>query len=220
MTQLKNIIIISTLLLSPLFSLADSLTGTIIDVHDGDTLTVQIPGDPSKYKVRLLGVDTPEVEFFKHNQGEAALEARAYLRSLAPVGSRATVLFEANGMDKHDRILGRVVVDSVEVNREMLSAGWGYLYFIFPFDKKVASEYSQLSKSAVAQKRGLFAEAYSETDAPYEFRLKVRNHVGKNLVGDIQTKKLYYPDDSDQVPVWSRVFFSDTDLALQNGYRF
>ncbi|WP_413290210.1 thermonuclease family protein [Bdellovibrio sp. HCB337] len=213
-------LILAALFLLPLASSAESLTGIIADVHDGDTLTMRVPGDTTKYKIRLLGVDTPEVSFFEFDQGESAIQARDYLRSLAPVGATATILYEVSGMDKHDRILGRVIVDSVEVNREMLENGWGYLYFIFPFNKKIAMEYSELAKIAVEQKRGLFSETYQETIAPYEFRLKVRNQVGKNPVGDLETKKLYSPDDSHQVPVWRRVFFPDSDLASQNGYKY
>ena len=168
----------------------------------------------------MLGVDTPEVDFFEHTQGDAALAARDFLRSLVPVGAQVSVEFDADGFDKHNRILGRIFVDGTEINREMLKAGWGYLYFIFPFNKKTVVEYSQLAKSAVENKRGLFSETFVSTQAPYEFRLSVRNQVGRNLVGNIQTKRLFIPEDSSQVPVWGRVFFPEENLAKQNGYSF
>lgn len=206
--------------LVPIFSAAESLTGVVADIHDGDTLTLQVPGDRTRYKVRLLGVDTPEVDFFNFNQGPAALQARDFLRGLAPVGATVSVDYETSGMDKHNRLLGRLIADGVDVNREMLRSGWGYLYFIFPFDRKLVVEYSALARTAVESKRGLFSEEFRDIEAPYDFRLRVRNQVGKNFVGDLEIKKLFGPDDSAKIPVWRRVFFTDSELARKNGYGF
>lgn len=215
----KKLLIGLSICLAPALSLADSITGRIVDVHDGDTLTVQVPGETKKYKIRMLGVDTPEVEFFQKSQGEAAFMARDFLRSVAPVGSTAKVIYDTNGFDKHDRILGRIVVNNVEVNRVMLSEGMGYFYVIFPFDKKIISEYSDLAEQAVENRKGLFSDKYSSVEAPYEFRLHVRNQEGLNLVGDLETKILYSPSESDQVPVYRRVFFPDQQLAERAGYK-
>lgn len=207
--------------MAPLWSHADSITGQIVDVHDGDTLTIQVPGDPVKYKVRMLGVDTPEVEFFKKTQGESAIIARDFLRQMAPVGATAMISYDSDGFDKHSRILGRIIVNGIEVNREMLKSGWGYYYFIAPFDKKIAAEYSELARQAAEGEQGLFSAKYIKTvQPPYEFRLTSRDQIGFNLVGDIDTKVLYQPADSNQVPVWRRVFFPDQKIAERNGYRF
>ncbi|MBS1970170.1 MAG: thermonuclease family protein [Bdellovibrionales bacterium] len=220
MQKLSPLLCLLVLFIS-LASSADSLTGKVVDVHDGDTLTIQVPSENNKkYKVRMLGVDTPEVEFFEHTQGEAAFAARDFLRSLVPVGSTATVDFDGDGFDKHNRVLGRIFADGVEVNREMLKNGWGYFYFIFPFDKKIAVEYSALAKFAVDNQLGLFSAKFRETQPPYEFRLTSRHQIGLNIVGDLQTKRLYSPEDSAQVPVWNRVFFPDEGLAKSAGYSF
>ncbi|MDG0815659.1 thermonuclease family protein [Bdellovibrio svalbardensis] len=207
------------IVLAPLWSLADAITGRVIDVHDGDTLTVQIPGDITKYKVRMLGVDTPEVDFFSQTQGESAFLARDFVRGLAPIGSTATVTYDTNGFDKHNRILGRIVVNNIEINRELLKNGLGYLYFIYPFDKKIVAEYSELARSAAVSSKGLFSPQFNDIAAPYEFRLSVRNQQGTNMVGDLETKILYSQKDITQVPVWRRVFFSDPQLAVRNGYK-
>jgi len=218
---MQNIKLLLLTLLIPLWAHTESLTGTVLDVHDGDTLTIQVPSENNKrYKVRMMGVDTPEIDFFEHSQGEAAFTSRDFLRRLLPIGSTATVQFETNGMDKHNRLLGRVSVDGVEVNRELLNSGWGYLYFIYPFDKKLAVEYSALAKSAIEAQRGLFSEKFGDLQAPYQFRLSVRNQEGKNLVGNLQTKRLYNQDNIQQVPLWDRVFFPDEALAKSNGYSF
>jgi hypothetical protein len=50
--------------------------------------------------------------------------------------------------------------------------------------------------------------------------MSVRNQTGNNLIGDLQTKELFYQEDADKIPVWRRVFFSDKRIAEQNGYHF
>ncbi len=141
------------------------------------------------------------------------------MRNLAPLGSTATVIYDSDGFDKHNRILGRIVVNNVEINRELLKNGLGYFYFIYPFDKKIVAEYSELAQSAVTGAKGLFAPQFSNIIAPYDFRMKVRNQEGMNMVGDLETKLLYQQSDIEQVPVWRRVFFNDQQIALRNGYK-
>lgn len=216
--KILNFLFISLLL--PLTALADSLTGYVLDVHDGDTMTIQVPAENMRYKVRFLGVDTPEVDFFGNTQGDVAYQARDFVRHLAPVNSEVTVIYDQNGMDKHGRVLGRVIVGDIEINRELLKAGLGYMYFIFPFDKRIASAYSEDAASAVTNQRGLFSSQLQNVQAPYDFRMSVRKQQGNNLIGDLQTKELFYQTDAYKVPVWRRVFFPDSQLATQNGYRF
>ncbi|WP_413560261.1 thermonuclease family protein [Bdellovibrio sp. HCB209] len=210
--------LLSILIFLPTLALAYTLQGTVLNVHDGDTLTVQ--SGSQRYKVRFLGVDTPEVDYFGHTQGEAATVARDFVAGLVPPGSNITVVYDDNGHDKHNRILGRVIYNNVEVNLEILKEGWGYMYFIYPFDKGLIAAYSEASKFAIDNQRGLFAERYTNVQAPYDFRMSSRNFTGTNFVGDIETKMLYYPEDAYKVPVWRRAFFSEKDFAFNMGYRF
>jgi micrococcal nuclease len=210
--------ILSILIFLPTLALAYTLQGTVINVHDGDTLTIQSGSD--RYKVRFLGVDTPEVDYFGNTQGEVADVARDFVAGLVPPGSNVTVVYDDNGHDKHNRILGRVIYNNVEINREILKEGWGYMYFIYPFDKGLLANYSADSKFAVDNQRGLFSARYANVLAPYDFRMKSRNLTGTNYVGDIETKTLYFPEDAGKIPVWRRAFFSDKNIALNNGYKF
>lgn len=210
--------LISILLFLPTLALAYTLQGTVTSVHDGDTLTVQ--AGSQRYKVRFLGVDSPEIDYFGNTQGEPAEVARDFVAGMVPVGSFITVVYDDNGHDKHNRLLGRVIYNNVEVNLEILKEGWGYMYFIYPFDKGLIAAYSEASKFALDNQRGLFSARYSSVLAPYDFRMKSRNLTGTNFVGDIETKMLYYPEDSYKIPVWRRAFFSDKNLAFSNGYKF
>ncbi len=214
MTKLSVFKTVAALLLFPLFSQA--LEVRITDVHDGDTVTAVGVADSKKYKIRLMGVDTPEVDFFQHNQGEGAIAARDALREMLPKGAVVSISDDSD-VDKHGRVLGRILKGSLDVNEEMLRQGWGFLYFIAPFDKRILNQYSDAAQEAVNQRRGLFAEKFEE---PYLFRLRVRKQLGRNLVGDLETKELYHPENINEIPVWRRVFFSDEVAAQNLGYRF
>lgn len=214
--------ILSTLLFTLLFlpSLVfAALQIKVIGVHDGDTLTAIGTEDGVRYKVRLMGVDTPEVDFFGHTQGDVSLAARDFLASLAPVGSVLTVADGGSQQDKHGRILGRLVKDGVDINQEMLRNGWGVMYFIYPFDKRYLSDYSKAAKEGFENRRGMFSNEYSGTEIPYVFRLTSRNQVGRNVVGDILTKKLYGPDNYQNIPIYRRVFFPTSEDAVTVGYK-
>lgn len=187
-------------------------------IHDGDTLTGVGIEDGQKYKVRLMGVDTPEVDFNTKSQGEAAFKARDFLIQLVPLNSVVTIS-EDSQKDKHGRILGLIVSNGVDVNKEMLRQGWGVLYFIYPFDKGIVSDYVEIAKEAYEQKRGVFSEEYAGLEEPYMFRMSVTFQKGRNPVGDFETKKLYKAEDMTSIPVWKRVFFPNSEFAQANGYR-
>jgi len=204
--------------LFPSLLFASSLQIKIISVHDGDTLTaVGVVDSSERYKVRLMGVDTPEVDFFGKGQGDAALQARDALLAMVPPGTVVT-LSDDSDVDKHGRILGRIFKDKVDINKEMLKAGWGYLYFIYPFEKRVVSDYSAAAKEAFDNRRGVFSNDFKNTEAPYQFRLRVRKQVGRNPVGDFELKKVMAPEDIEKIPVWKRVFFPAYEDAYKNGY--
>lgn len=217
---MKNIIILFiALTLSSSFTLAADIRATVTGIHDGDTLTAAGLTGNIKYKIRLMGVDTPEVDYFKNSQGDVAILAREYLKLLAPIGSEIIIVDGSNSVDKHGRVLGRLKRNGIEINQEMLRQGWGLLYFIYPFDKRVVSDYIKSAKEAFENRRGLFSAEHEKTEAPYLFRMSSRNQVGINPVGDFELKKIVTPEYIELIPVWRRVFFPNFEMAYSNGYK-
>ncbi|MDI2098512.1 thermonuclease family protein [Ruicaihuangia caeni] len=76
---------------------------TVEHVHDGDTLFVRAD-DGSDIKVRLIGVDTPELEGSEPAECFAA-EARDDLRRLLPDGSSVRALAGVDRIDPYGRAL-------------------------------------------------------------------------------------------------------------------
>ncbi len=101
---------------------AEAVPVTVDYVHDGDTLFVY-PEHPSaeRTKVRLLGIDTPEIGENAECFGAEATEA---LRALLPHGATAWALPDVEPRDRYERSLLLMWTDDGRfVNNELLSSG-------------------------------------------------------------------------------------------------
>ena len=100
-------------LLSPFTAVAaETFTGKVVGITDGDTITVLRDGKPEK--IRLVGIDCPESG---QSFGSKAKQFTADRCS----GKIVTV--EWSKRDPYGRILGMVVVGSANVNHELVKAG-------------------------------------------------------------------------------------------------
>lgn len=200
---------------------SETLTGKVLSIHDGDTITVQIKNTSKKEKIRLLGVDTPEMEFNGQSQGAMAERARDYLKSMLPLESAVVIeLPEKGSTDVNGRYLGKIIFNGVDLNLEMLKAGMGAIYFIHPYDKKTVIEYMKAAELAALSNVGFNAAEYKSKPLGYVFRQMVRGVDGTNTVGNFVTKKLYSGSDLELVPAYHRVFFSSAETALIHGFNW
>lgn len=199
---------------------AKTITGKVLSIHDGDTITFLPSDSPKKAKLRLMGVDTPEVDFNGNSQGESAELARDYLKSLLPLNANISIELSDKNMDSNNRYLGQIIYNGIDLNLEMLKAGWGAIYFIYPYDKKLFVKYSEASSLADNNKLGIFSDKFSHNPLPYIFRQESKGIPGTNLVGDFKTKKLFSGEDVESVPHYHRVFFSNENTAIVQGFSF
>lgn len=85
---------------------ADARQMTVVDITDGDTLRLRdgsgADGSAAIEKVRLIGIDTPEVYPEYECYGD---EAEAELLRLAPIGSTLQVDTDLDPFDDYDRLL-------------------------------------------------------------------------------------------------------------------
>ncbi len=101
--------------------LAETLEGKVISVTDGDTITVMQMQDRvySGWIIRLTGIDAPE-------KGQPfGNVARQYL---AGIVFQQTVTVEWEKRDRYGRTLGKVLMDGVDVNLEMIRTGHAWVY--------------------------------------------------------------------------------------------
>lgn len=136
---------------------AYSFVGQVDYVLDGDTLSVV--SDGGYHRVRLAGVDAPELS------QPYGLEAAMVMRKLV---QGQTVLVSVVDEDKYGREVGRVFVNNRCLSCALLAKGaaWHWQYF----DKSSThfAQHSQLEKQAKEKKLGLWK--VGEAIAPWEWR--------------------------------------------------
>lgn len=101
-----------------------------IDVYDGDTITVIFKLYGSKYyqfKIRLYGIDTPEIRTRDADEKTRGLQARDYVRSKI---LDTIITLERKGFDKYGRILGIVWYNGTCLNRELCKLGLAKIYIV------------------------------------------------------------------------------------------
>jgi endonuclease YncB( thermonuclease family) len=92
-------------------------------IYDGDTFRVKCDGRENK--IRLCGIDAPEVK------QPLGIESRNYLRSLLGKAKEQVIVIEMD-RDRYGRSVAEVLLDSPSgeqsVQEEMLKAGMAYHY--------------------------------------------------------------------------------------------
>jgi len=142
-------------LLLPAWAQARVWNGWVTHVSDGDTLWVKPVDGAAPRKLRLLGLDAPEL---CQAGGEAA---RAALQQLV-VGRPVQV--KSNFQDTYGRDMARLRVDGRDVGAALVSAGqaWSSRWH------NSKGPYAVQEESARAAKLGLFADPAAEL--PSDFR--------------------------------------------------
>jgi endonuclease YncB( thermonuclease family) len=141
---------------------AESFSGRVTAVSDGDTLVVLEQGDVENFRtVRLHNVDCPEKT---QPYGE---ESRAFTAGLA---QGKTVTVKIATVDRYNRVLGEVVLpDGKNLARELLKAGMAWWYNKYSDDPALAA----LEAEAEEKKRGLWQDP--DPTPPWDYRKESDN---------------------------------------------
>lgn len=140
---------------------ARTLTGHCVSVHDGDTLTV-MAGD-RKEKIRLLGIDAPEI-----GQPPWGFASRDFVRGLA-LDKDVRVETDVQPRDKYGRLLGYVYVGKTFVNLEAVKAGHAVLLTYAP-NVRYVELFTGAQTEARGKGLGLWNPKAPLTQTPYQFR--------------------------------------------------
>ncbi len=117
----------------------------VLRVVDGDTLKVQIVD--KGYKVRLLGVDTPESVSPKKekNTKEGKIASEYTKKNLE--GKDIILEFDVSPYDRYGRLLAYAYVDGICYNEKLLEEGYAKVMMISP-NVKNSKYYRQIEKHA------------------------------------------------------------------------
>ena len=139
---------------------AEIIFGRVIGVSDGDTITV-LDADKTEHKIRLMGIDAPEI---KQDFGAASKQA------LSNYIYQKEVTVEYKKKDRYQRIVGKVILDKRDICLAMISDGmaWHYKDYEKEQSKTDRELYSQAEVKAQNEKIGLWQSAHNVK--PSEFR--------------------------------------------------
>ena len=130
---------------------AQTLTGRVVRVADGDTVTV-LDSSNSQRRIRLEGIDAPESHQAFGTQSKKNLSEMIF-------GKDVMVVYQKT--DQYGRLVGRITVEGKDVNLEQLKAGMAWHYK--EYQREQAPEdrdlYAKAENEAHAARRGLWQDA-------------------------------------------------------------
>lgn len=141
---------------------ADTLTGKVIHVQDGDSITV-LDDTRTQHKIRLSGIDAPE-------RGQAF--GNVSKESLAEQVAGQSVAVEWDKVDRYGRKVGKVLLAGLDSNLVQIKRGLAWHYKQYEREQSPADRqsYAAAEAEARAAKLGLWRDA--EPTPPWEFRRK------------------------------------------------
>lgn len=149
MRKIINIFLLLTTIL-----VAETITGKVISVTDGDT--IKILDEKNKvYKIRLNDIDAPEKKQAFGNKSK---------ENLSKYIAGENVRVEYDKLDRYKRILGTVYFKDKDINKQQIIDGYAWQY------KKYSknNEYKNQERISRNNKKGLWSD--ENPLEPWEYR--------------------------------------------------
>ena len=148
-------------------SFAGVITGKVIKVADGDTITILV--DKTQVKVRLAGIDAPESKQDFGNKSKHLLASHV---------AGKVVKVDVSGKDRYGRSIGTIYAGKVNINASMVRAGMAWQYL--KYDK--SKELRDAQAHAKIHKLGLWSQGVAI--APWEYRANKKQKAAIKKTGD------------------------------------
>ena len=143
---------------------AATLQGKVVNVADGDTLTV-LDDKKTQHKIRLQGIDAPEKSQPFGQKSKQSLSQLVHSKMV-------TVEFEKK--DKYGRTVGKVLLNGTDVCLEQIKLGmaWHYKQYQSEQSKEDHEIYAQAEQLAKSQAIGLWRD--KNPMPPWDFRQQTK----------------------------------------------
>jgi endonuclease YncB( thermonuclease family) len=143
---------------------AATLQGKVVNVADGDTLTV-LDDQKTQHKIRLQGIDAPE---------KSQPFGQKSKQSLNHLAQSQIVTVEFQKKDKYGRTVGKVLMNGIDICLEQIKLGMAWHYKQYQSEQPIEDRetYSQAEQSAKSQGLGLWRD--TKPMPPWEFRKQLR----------------------------------------------
>ena len=148
------------LFLLPIIGQAESFSGKVVRVLDGDTAEV-LDSTNTLHRIRLAGIDAPEKD-----QPFGAKSKKALLDL---VGGKV-VDVESSKVDRYGRQIGKLICENQDANLAMINRGLAWWYRQYAKEQSGSDRelYEAAETAAKAERRGLWSDP--NPMAPWDWR--------------------------------------------------
>lgn len=151
--------------LSSILPAQETLTGKIVGVHDGDSVTLLV--NRTQHKIRLIDIDAPELGQDFGTKSKQALSKQIHGK---------TVIVKSKGKDQYGRTLGTIYAANRNINWWMVEHGWAWQYTKYNTNPKLAA----LLAKAKSSKIGIWS--VNGSIPPWEYRALKKKQRSVNTV--------------------------------------
>ena len=139
---------------------AETMTGRVVRVADGDTVTV-LDATNTQHRIRLQGIDAPESHQAFGTQSKKNLSDLIFDKDV-------TVVYDKT--DQYGRLVGKILLAGKDINLEQVKAGMAWHYKEYEREQSLEDRdlYARAEDEARSARRGLWLDA--NPIEPGEFR--------------------------------------------------
>lgn len=143
---------------------AEWLTGRVVAVADGDTVTL-VDNAQIRHKIRLAGIDAPES---RQPYGQLA---RQFLSQMVE-GQWVRVQYDKS--DRYGRVVGKIEREGRDINLQLLRLGlaWHFKKYQNEQSGEDRAAYAQAEQQAQLDRVGLWRDPRPQ--APWDYRAQTR----------------------------------------------
>ena len=193
------------------------LEGKVINVHDGDTVTL-LNQKNKKMPIRLQGIDAPELKQTFGGDSQKNL-------SRMVLGKQVTIVWTK--LDKYRRTVGTIMLDGEDVNIRQVKAGlaWHFKKYEDEQEPEDRTKYAAAEVEARSARLGLWKDP--NPTPPGDWRADVKTQrwgpppPAGTIIGTLNSKKYHRPDCPGyrDMAERNRVFFKSVAEAEGAGYK-
>nr|WP_106783876.1 thermonuclease family protein [Lysinibacillus timonensis] len=132
---------------------AENVTGNqlieaeYVSTNDGDTFRIKVEG--KEERVRLLMIDTPEMNYEENNPMPFAEDAKEYTMNMLENASKIEILFDkGRETDHYGRLLVYVFVDGYLLQEALLKEGYAAVRYINEPNNSLEEQFREIESSA------------------------------------------------------------------------
>lgn len=151
-------------------SFAYEITGKVVNVADGDTITI-MDANKKQNKIRLADIDAPEKGQPYGNRATQRLKALV-------AGKQVTA--DCREKDKYGRDICTVTVDGIDVNADLVATGHAWVYEQY----NSRADLPPMQEEAKAKNIGLWSLPEAQIIKPSDWR-----HGNKNVQAQVKEAK-------------------------------